>query len=162
MVDFRPFFPKKVDSFFGCYLLDIFSISSAKKGVWKKVGFWENIMCEKNKKRAILAYHPECLHNGIILIVYILQICWCKGTVFCWNNKIFSHKFVDIMYFLYFCSRIVHWHPNKTTGGGVSAPNIRLCIAYKSIFEILIKQRRETKWSFNTSCVLHTKVSLTS
>ena len=26
-------FPKKVDSFFGCYLLDIFSISSAKMGV---------------------------------------------------------------------------------------------------------------------------------
>ena len=37
---------------------------------------------EKGKKRATLACHSECLHNGIILIVYILQICCCKGTTF--------------------------------------------------------------------------------
>jgi hypothetical protein len=39
-------------------------------------------MCsrEMHKKRATLACHSECLHNGIILIVYILQICCCKGS----------------------------------------------------------------------------------
>ena len=42
----------------------------------------EFILLFANKKRAILAYHPECLHNGIILIVYILQICCCKGSTF--------------------------------------------------------------------------------
>ena len=42
----------------------------------------EFILLFANKKRAILAYHPKCLHNGIILIVYILQICCCKGTTF--------------------------------------------------------------------------------
>ena len=51
------------------------------------------------QKRATLACHSECLHNGIILIVYILQICWCKGSAFCLNNKIFSHKFADFMHF---------------------------------------------------------------
>ena len=34
------------------------------------------------KKSDTQACHSECLHNGIILIVYILQICWCKGTTF--------------------------------------------------------------------------------
>ena len=42
----------------------------------------EFILLFANKKRAILAYHPECLHNGIILIVYILQICCCIGSAF--------------------------------------------------------------------------------
>ena len=32
------------------------------------------------KKSDTQACYPECLHNGIILIVYILQICFCKGS----------------------------------------------------------------------------------
>ena len=98
---------------------------------------------EKGKKRATLACHSECLHNGIILIVYILQICWCKGSAFCWNNKIFSHKFADFMYFLYFCSRIVHWNPNKTTDNAIKNKTFYLTyyvdfidIDNKYIFEI--------------------------
>ena len=41
------------------------------------------------KKRATLSCHSECLHNGIILIVYILQICCCKGTTKNANAQIF-------------------------------------------------------------------------
>ena len=37
-----------------------------------------------------------------------------------------------------------------------------LCIAYKSIFEILIKQQWEKEQQELLSCVLHTKVSLKS
>ena len=37
-----------------------------------------------------------------------------------------------------------------------------LCIAYKSIFEILIKQLEGLRYYTTVSCVLHTKVSLKS
>ena len=94
----------------------------------------EFILLFANKKRAILAYHPKCLHNGIILIVYILQICCYK------NNKIYSYKFAYFLFFLYFCSQIVHWNPDNTTQFVVGLTTITLCIAYKSIFEILITQ----------------------
>ena len=33
------------------------------------------------KKRATLACHSECLHNGIILIVYIFQNCTAKVEI---------------------------------------------------------------------------------
>ena len=94
----------------------------------------------KQKKSDTQACHSECLHNGIILIVYILQICWCKGSAFFWNIKIISCKFAYFLFFLYFCSRIVHWHLDKTTWEGAYILPLMLCIAYKSIFEILIKQ----------------------
>ena len=41
------------------------------------------------KKSDTQACHSECLHNGIILIVYILQICCCKGTTKNANAQIF-------------------------------------------------------------------------
>ena len=39
---------------------------------------------------------------------------------------------------------------------------VQLCIAYKSIFEILIKQRAGNAIEEVHGCVLHTKVSLKS
>ena len=116
----------------------------------------EFILLFANKKRAILAYHPECLHNGIILIVYILQICCYK------NNKIYSFKFAYFLFFLYLCSQIVHWNPDNTTWQLESSSWVVLCIAYKSIFEILIKQLIGVHDEAVHGCVLHIKVSLKS
>ena len=45
---------------------------------------------EMHKKRATLACHSECLHNGIILIVYIIKFSWCKGTAFFEITKYFQ------------------------------------------------------------------------
>ena len=92
------------------------------------------------QKRATLACHSECLHNGIILIVYILQICCCKGSAFFWNIKIISCKFAYFLFFLYFCSRIVHWNPNKTTTPVPYLIITESCISFKLFIEILIKQ----------------------
>ena len=114
------------------------------------------------KKSDTQACHSECLHNGIILIVYILQICWCKGSTFHWNNKIYSYKFAYFLFFLYFCRQIVHWNPDKTTSFPSLLTTFWLCIAYKSIFEILIKQLTLPIWNGVARCVLHTKVSLKS
>ena len=95
-----------------------------------------------NKKKSdTQACHSECLHNGIILIVYILQICCCKGNAFSWNIKIFSHKFAYFLFFLYFCRQIVHWNPDKTTTRMQDTSTYRLCISFKLFIEILIKQQ---------------------
>ena len=37
----------------------------------------------KQQKRARLASHPECFHNGIILIVYVIQKSCAKIRLFC-------------------------------------------------------------------------------
>ena len=43
------------------------------------VGFLEK---QEKKKRARVASHPECFHNGIILIVYVIQKSAAKVLLF--------------------------------------------------------------------------------
>ena len=63
---------------------------------------------DSDKKRATLACHSECLHNGIILIVYILQICWCIGSAFFLIVQ-------ENMLFLRFLSKSLHNSRKNTT-----------------------------------------------
>ena len=44
------------------------------------------------QKRARLASHPECFHNGIILIVYVIQKSCAKVLLFSDMCKYFGNK----------------------------------------------------------------------
>ena len=98
-----------------------------------------------------------------------------------------QHISRDKSLYVVYCIQKYLWNPDKTTVDAKTMKSYELCIAYKSIFEILIKQRsmrivlrrvvvyciqkylwnpdKTTKWQQFVeilSCVLHTKVSLKS
>ena len=70
--------------------------------------------------------------------------------------------FVFCLPIVVYCIQKYLWNPDKTTSFFKICFVILLCIAYKSIFEILIKQPCTAYYRSFRGCVLHTKVSLKS
>ena len=61
-----------------------------------------------------------------------------------------------------YCIQKYLWNPDNTTTPKLNYYFLQLCIAYKSIFEILTTQRAPRRVCRYFCCVLHTKVSLKS